>query len=512
MIGPDQMGTDPEQWRSAGGAKRSAAVLPHEPSAPQRRAWLVRGSNVNGRDLVPVWLAKGSASLAASRLRPVEPGISRDELKAVMEQDYGQVSYSARAEKLDEFHTFLSKMQLGDIIATTSQGRLYVGEIVGEATYQHSSEHRSNLRREVDWTGPARGVDYGDLAPEISSRLQSQRDVLDLTLQLDLLKGYVESEPDEVPPEPQVAVRLPEANEELATELHVDRSWLQECIDLLNDRPQLIFYGPPGTGKTYIAQKLAKYVAGDNVKLVQFHPAYSYEDFFEGYRPTPASTFELTPGPLRKLVDLAVANPNVPCVLVIDEINRGNLAKIFGELYFLLEYRDQNIDLLYASGDDKGFTLPRNVFIIGTMNTADRSIALVDAAMRRRFAFLPLHPDEEPTNGILRRWLAAQGLNDTAADLLEELNRRIADPDFKIGPSYFMRDAVHDSGGFERVWKTAILPLLEEHHYGDAVDVRKEYGLETIRRVLAAKAAARDQQGVNVTGSGQSSDAAPDTG
>lgn len=96
-------------------------------------------------------------------------------------------------------------------------------------------------------------------------------------------------------------------------------------------------------------------------------------------------------------------------MLIIDEINRGNLAKIFGELYFLLEYRDKSIDLLYSSDDTEPFMLPKNIVILGTMNTADRSIALVDAAMRRRFAFLPLHPSEEPTNEILRNWLADKG-------------------------------------------------------------------------------------------------------
>ena len=116
------------------------------------------------------------------------------------------------------------------------------------------------------------------------------------------------------------------------------------------------------------------------------------------------------------------------------------------------------------------------------MNTADRSIALVDAAMRRRFSFLPLHPSEEPTNRILRSWLSAEGRPRRVADLLDELNRRIDDPDFKIGPSYFMRSAVHREGGLERTWRTSILPLLEEHHFGemDARAVRTRYGLEAV--------------------------------
>ena len=478
-------------------------------AALPRRAWLVRGSSVDGHDLVPSWRQDGFASLRASKLREVDPGIGRPELKAIVDEDYSQTSYAAKAAKLDEFHAFLSRMQVGDLITTTSQGQLYLGRITGQAVYVQSVGGLSNLRRTVEWA--PEGFDYGGLASEIKARLQVQYDVVEMTQQLDLLEKLLAAqtavvEDDEPPAQPIVtrALTLPDATDGLADTLNVDRAWLQECIDLLRDRPQLIFYGPPGTGKTFIAQHLAAHLAGDNVRLVQFHPAYSYEDFFEGYRPLEEGGFKLKPGPLRKTVDAARESPSTPYFLIIDEINRGNLAKIFGELYFLLEYRSQNVDLLYATDDDIGFTLPENVFIIGTMNTADRSIALVDAAMRRRFAFVPLHPSEPPTSEVLRRWLAASDLAVGIADLLDELNRRIEDPDFKIGPSYFMRKAVHEPGGLERAWRTAILPLLEEHHYGDGTDVRTRYGLDTIRARVAGRPAS-DQAG---SGGGQSADPA----
>lgn len=467
-----------------------------DPMTWTQRAWLVRGSSVMGRDLVPVWLRKGSVSLAGSHLRELTRGVSRDELRPIVEQDYAHLSYAARSEKLDEFHAFLTKMQVGDLIATTSQGRLYLGEITGEPTYQRSSDDRSNLRRTVAWAGPPGGLDYSELPSEITARLKAQRDVIDLTLQGELLRPYLHPTPpaQEAENVPPAAVVLRDPTGELAKKLHLDRAWLQEVVDLLNDRPQVIFYGPPGTGKTYLAQEIAQHVAGDAYRLVQFHPAYSYEDFFEGYRPASKNDggvgFELKGGPLRTLVDQAVENPTVPHVLIIDEINRGNLAKIFGELYFLLEYRDRSIDLLYASGSDKDFTLPKNVYLIGTMNTADRSIALVDAAMRRRFAFVALHPNEEPTQSLLRNWLTAEGRDLRTADLLDELNSRIEDSDFKIGPSYFMRPAVHATGGLERVWRTAILPLLEEHHYGDSTDVAKRYGLDVVTAAVEARSAA----------------------
>lgn len=298
------------------------------------------------------------------------------------------------------------------------------------------------------------------------------------------------------PPLPRPArLQLADATDGLAAQTNVDVGWLQDCIELLRERRQVVFYGPPGTGKTFIARALARHVADEeNVKLVQFHPAYSYEDFFEGFRPiaVPGGAdgqigFSLKAGPLRLLADKASNEPGSAHVLIIDEMNRGNLPKIFGELYFLLEYRDAAIDLMYSPGGS--FSLPKNVFVIGTMNTADRSIALVDAALRRRFAFRALHPSESPTSGILRKWLDSKGYLDGVAVLQEKLNERIADDDFKIGPSYFMRDTIAadpEGKAIELMWGTDILPLLEEHHFGDDIDVEARYGLDTLRKAVAA--------------------------
>ena len=125
----------------------------------------------------------------------------------------------------------------------------------------------------------------------------------------------------------------------------MDQAELEKIADLLWERKQVIFYGPPGTGKTYLASQLARHLTEDGaVKLVQFHPSYTYEDFFEGFRPAPGGggtlTFTLRAGPFRDFAEVAAANPTTAYILIIDEINRANLAKVFGELYFLLEYRD----------------------------------------------------------------------------------------------------------------------------------------------------------------------------
>jgi 5-methylcytosine-specific restriction protein B len=459
----------------------------------RRRAWLVRGSSVNGHNLVPAWLAQGSVSLAASTLRPVEPGLSRTEIKTIVDEDYQHKSYAARNEKIAEFYAFLSRMQVGDLVATTSGGNVYLGLVTGEAEWTDSADKRSNLRRTVDWHNASAPVDFAALPAPLPAKLSSQSDVVDLTEELPLLENLIDAVPAAAPPMPVGPVVLKDADDALADELLIDRAWLQEIIDLLRERRQIILYGPPGTGKTYVAQRIARHLTEPNaVKLVQFHPSYSYEDFFEGYRPETSEDgrvgFALKPGPFRRIVEAARQDTSAPYILIIDEINRGNLAKVFGELYFLLEYRDRSIGLLYSAGDEDDFTLPENVLLIGTMNTADRSIALVDTAMRRRFAFVPLHPADEPVRGLLGRWIARQGYNQEPALLLAELNRKLTDRDYAIGPSYFMRPSVAQPAGLERIWRTSIMPLLEELHYGENADLDGWYGLAALRKGIAARA------------------------
>ncbi|MEU6300166.1 DUF4357 domain-containing protein [Streptomyces erythrochromogenes] len=503
MVGAPRNGW--EEWRTEDDGPLSDYMSGVR--AGPNRPWLVRGSNVTGFDLVQrLWLPEGRISLAASRLRQgLRQGVSKDVLRTVVLEDYeSTATYGQKQQLVEDLHAFLSRMKPGDSVCTISGGRLYVGEITGEAEQSESEDRRSNLRRPVEWQ-PV-GFPYEDLPEELQQKLSVQHDVVDLTSVQAHVEGLgltdeelaQEAEATERDPGtevPALAARreleLPRPTAELAAELLVhDPAWLREVRDLLWDERQLVLYGPPGTGKTYLALKLAEFLGGgpEQVKLVQFHPSYAYEDFFEGFRPqedprTREVAFRLTAGPLRELADLASreGNRHVPHFLIIDEINRANLAKVFGELYFLLEYRNRSVRLTY-SGDD--FALPPNLFVIGTMNTADRSIALVDAAMRRRFAFVELSPRTEPTSGLLRRWLARAGRGSEPARLLDALNARIDDADFRIGPSYLMKKGVYREGGLERTWRTKILPLLEEHHYGEGVDVEKRYGLAALRESL----------------------------
>jgi 5-methylcytosine-specific restriction enzyme B len=467
------------------------------PQTTTKRAWLVRGSSVEGLDLVHVWLHKGSVSLAASGLRSITLPVSRAELKSYVDEDYQHKPYSAREAKVAEFDAFCNRMRAGDLVLTTTQGKAYLGRVTGDAEYVSSSDQRSNLRRTVDWLNVTRPVAFNRLPDPLPAKLHNQSDIVDLTENLaaiETLLRDLDVEVEAPAPAPHKALEFRPISAELADELMIDQGWLQRQADLLWHRRQLILYGPPGTGKTYLARKIAQHLAEPSaVKLVQFHPSYTYEDFFEGFRPVQRDdgqlAFELRPGPFRALVDDARQHPSDPYILIIDEINRANLAKVFGELYFLLEYRDDSISLLYSTEAD--FTLPKNVFVIGTMNTTDRSIALVDAAMRRRFAFVELHPSQPPTSGLLREWLRRRKEagelthHADAADLLDALNRAIDDRDLAVGPSYLMHRYVYQrQDALAEVWETSILPLLEEHHYGSPREILDRYRLDTLRKTL----------------------------
>jgi len=237
----------------------------------------------------------------------------------------------------------------------------------------------------------------------------------------------------------------------------------------------VILYGPPGTGKTHVAKLVARALTGEDearedgrFRLVQFHPSYAYEDFVQGMRPDINQTqlqYKLHEGPFRRVAKAAEDQPDAFFVLVIDEINRGDPARIFGELLYALEYRDEAVAL--ALGGE--LRVPSNLVVIGTMNSVDRSVALVDYALRRRFGFVRVEPDSE----VIGRERGTGVLGEVGPVVLDAFNAWLAAQlgrEHVLGHSFFLSRSLPDAAdAFVRLWEMDVGPLLEEYFFGDTV-------------------------------------------
>ena len=299
---------------------------------------------------------------------------------------------------------------------------------------------------------------------------------------------------------------------DLVRDTCIQKYFFENIEKLLSDKKQIIFYGPPGTSKTFVAEKFAKYFVGtdEKIEIIQFHPSYSYEDFIEGIKPVKETeeeggegygeiSYEVKPGIFREICKKAISSKE-KYVLIIDEINRGDLARIFGELIFGLEYRDRGITLPYSSsfeGKSVKLSIPNNFYIIGTMNTADRSIAFVDYALRRRFAHIRFEPNEN----ILKEHLSKCGdikddlKEDNIISLFKELNKRVEEKlgkDKQIGHTYFMprpkKEGEKEAIDWEWLRKRMlyeIIPLLNEYCYENSDILQEILGSKLIEKDLA---------------------------
>lgn len=285
-------------------------------------------------------------------------------------------------------------------------------------------------------------------------------------------------------PEPESKPK-PYSIKEAVESLFITQERFEEILAIWQKRKNLVIQGPPGVGKTFFYRRLAyalmKEVVPARIASVQFHPSYAYEDFVQGFRPTQGG-FALRQGIFTRFCDVARKDSGRNYVFVIDEINRGNLAKIFGELLMLLEAdkrsEDWAIALAYAGPEAPKFYVPENVYLLGLMNTADRSLAVVDYALRRRFAFAHLRPEYESVQ--FAEHMNEKGLSAVLAQKIvarmTALNDEIAKDKANLGPGYcighsFFCDppeeaALHEDW-YKQVVTTEIGPLLDEYYFDD---------------------------------------------
>ena len=258
-------------------------------------------------------------------------------------------------------------------------------------------------------------------------------------------------------------------------EVYMDSEAYDSLVGLLMQKKNVILQGAPGVGKTFTAKRLAYSILGqkddDQIEMVQFHQNISYEDFIMGYKPTEEGGFMLRPGIFFNFCKKAKSNPDKQYFFIIDEINRGNLSKIFGELLMLIEngYRGKNIKLAYTGED---FTVPKNIYIIGMMNTADRSLAMIDYALRRRFSFFEMEPGFSSDGFKLYQKSLHDDTFDKVIEAIVSLNKVIANDDslgagFCIGHSYFCNQATVSKSWLQNVINYDIAPMLREYWFDD---------------------------------------------
>ncbi|MDO7849152.1 AAA family ATPase [Hymenobacter sp. M29] len=378
----------------------------------------------------------------------------------------------------------------GTVYELVYRGRRYPPRAVAELAYRLATGNPA-----AHWPRPA-GAPTNALLESLDFTISTRRPVLtsgsgpdgeEVAHQQaeDLYTGLPKETPDAQLASAAAEPALPYApatytRTDALAELFIEEAALDAALAGLQRRRNLLLQGPPGTGKTFLARRLAWLLLGAQderrVELVQFHPSYGYEDFMLGFRPDAKGQFHLVPGVLPLLCQRAAADPGRPYFLLIDEVNRGNVPRIFGELLLLLEADKRGpthaLRLPYAPPDAPRFFVPDNLYVIGTLNLADRSLSPLDYALRRRFAFVVLAPQ---FGAPLRQYLAARQVPPAIIEQLctrmAALNQVITDdpelgPDFEVGHSYFCQpptEPAQAEAWLQLIFEQEIGPLLADY-------------------------------------------------
>ena len=371
---------------------------------------------------------------------------------------------------------FQNSIEIGDVVYAKRGRREIIGrgEVISEPRYE---PQRSNFRhvRSVRWTDIGSWPHPGDAVSKTLTDLTPYRDYV------ARLEALFDDEADSEPTTWNEPLP-PYDRESFLEEVFLSEERYDRLHRLVERKKNVILAGPPGVGKTFAAKRLAYSMMGakdpNRVQMVQFHQSYSYEDFMMGYRPTESGGFTVAEGPFYRFCEEARADDeDRPYFFIVDEINRGNISKIFGELLMLIEADKRGLELRLLYKNEK-FSVPPNVHIIGMMNTADRSLAVLDYALRRRFGFFDMTPGFRTDGFAARQKVLASRSFDQLVDRVIELNAEIAaDPalghGFAIGHSYLSIPADVGSdedeipGWLQSVVEDELVPLLDEYWFDE---------------------------------------------
>lgn len=397
---------------------------------------------------------------------------SKEEIKNYMKKVYDpSYSYKNNAHCLWQF---ANEIKIGDVIFVKKGMHKIIGKgvVTSEYIYDSARETYKHIRK-VEWTNKGEWEHPGQAVMKTLTCISPYPDYVQRLLSLfaeDILEETSE----------QIEIKYPPyTKDDFLNKVYMDEDTYNTPTELLEAKYNVILQGAPGVGKTFAAKRLAYSIMGQKdtsrVAMVQFHQSYSYEDFIQGYRPS-KDGFELVNGAFYKFCKEAEEDNERPYFFIIDEINRGNLSKILGELMMLIEKdkRGEKIKLLYSN---EWFTVPQNVRIIGMMNTADRSLALMDYALRRRFAFFDFAPafssegfknylSEKDSPKLEKLIAAVESLNSTIST-----DESLGDG-FRIGHSYFCTDDEITDEWLKSVVEYEVIPLIKEYWFDEPTKVR----------------------------------------